>query len=108
MRFFKLNAMVLALVFSLLIEVVSTGLYYWLATSFSIPSLASKLCDMDLFVHRPAAKLTQIFYPNQWPGVGAHILFYIFALCEFWILAFAVIWMLRHFYQRSDDKSRAA
>ena len=100
--------MVLALIFSLLIESVSTGVYYWLATSFSTPSFADNLCDLDLFIHRPAAKLAQIFYPNQWPGVGAHILFYTFAVCELWILTFAVIWILRHFYRRPDDKKRAA
>ena len=101
--------MALALVFGLLVEGISTGLYYWLATSFSIPSLASKLCDLDLFVHMPAAKLAQMFYPpSHWPGAGAHILFYFFAVCEFWILAFAVIWMLRRFHRRSDRKSPAA
>src|ERR1035437_1658297 len=109
MRLFRLNAMVLALVFSLLLEGISTGLYRWLATSFSTPSLADKLCDLDLFIHKPAVKLMQIFYPpNHWPGFGAHILFYIFAVCEFWILAFAVIWIFRHFHRRPDDKSRTA
>jgi len=109
MRIFRLNAMVLALVFSLLIEGISDGLYRWLATSFSTPSLADKLCDLDLFIHKPAAKLAQMFYPpSHWPGVGAHILFYIFAVCEFWVLTFAAIKIFRHFYWSSDDKSRAA
>jgi len=109
MRLFRLNAMVLALVFSVLIEGINTGLYYWLATSFSTPSFASTLCDVDLIIHRPAAKLAQLFYPpSHWPGVGAHILYYTFDLCECWILAFAVIWIFRHFYWRPDDKSRAA
>ena len=109
MRIFRLNAIVLALGISLLIEGISDGLYRWLATSFSTPSFADKLCDLDLFIHKPAAKLTQIFYPSShWPGVGAHILFYILAVCEFWILTFAVIWIFRHFYWKPDDKSRAA
>jgi hypothetical protein len=108
MRLFKFNMMVLALIFSLLIEGISTGVYYWLGSSFGPGTLADKLCDLDLFVHRPAAKLTQIFYPaSLWPGIGAHILFYIFALCECWLLTLAVIWILRHFYQRLDNKSRA-
>ena len=109
MRLPKLNTVVLALIFSLLIEGINTGVYYWLATSFSPDTFVGKLCDLDLFLHRPAAGLTQMFYPtSQWPGVGAHILFYIFDFIEWWILMFAVIWTIRRFYQRFDDKRPAA
>ena len=108
MRLFKLNTMVLALIFSLLIENISIGVYRW-ASAFGPDTFGDRLCDFYLVVHLPALKLTQIFYPpSHWPGIGAHILFYIFALCEFWILTIAVIWISRHFYRRSDDKSRAS
>jgi len=109
MRLSKLNTMVLALICSLLFEGIGTGVYYWLGSSFNPSTFADRLCDLYLFIHSPAAKLTQVFYPaSHWPGVGAHILFYIFALCECWSLMFAVIWILRHFYQRSDENSPAA
>jgi hypothetical protein len=108
MRLFKLNIIVLALIFSLFIEGVSTGVGYWLA-SFSPDTFEDTLYDLILLVHMPALKLMQMFYPtNHWPGVGAHILFYIFSVCEFWILSFAVVWIFRHFYRRSDDESRSA
>jgi len=108
MRFFKLNAMVLALIFSLLIEGIGLGVYRW-ASAFSPDTFEDTLCDLYVVVHMPAWKLMQMIYPqSQWPSVGASILFYIFALCECWLLTFAAIWMLRHFYRNSDDKSRAA
>jgi hypothetical protein len=108
MRFFKLNTMVLAFVFSLLIEGIGLGIYRW-ASDFSPDTYGGTFCDLYLVVHMPALKLTQMFYPpSHWPGVGAHILFYIFALCEYWILTFAVIWIFRHFYRRSHDNNKAA
>jgi hypothetical protein len=108
MRISKLNTVVLALICSLLIEGISIGVYRW-ASAFSPDTFEDTLCDLYLVVHMPALKFTQIFYPpSHWPGIGADILFYICALCECWILSFAVIWIFRHFYRRSDDKSRAA
>ena len=109
MRLSKLNTLILELIFSLLIESIGTGVYCWLGSSFSPGTFADRLCDLYLFIHRPAAKLTQVFYPaSHWPGAGARILFYTFALCECWILTVAVIWMLRQFYQRLNDKRPAA
>lgn len=94
MRVPNLNTMILALIFSLLTEATGIRVYGWLSTSFNPGTFASRLCDLYLFIHKPAVKLTQMFYPaNQWPGVGAHILYYIFALCECWILTIAVIWI---------------
>jgi len=107
MRFFKLNTMVLALIFSFLIEAISIGVYAW-ASAFSPDKFADTLCDLDRVIYMPALKLTQMFYPHQWGGIGANILFYVSALCEVWVLTFAVIWMLRHFHRRANDKSRAA
>jgi len=76
MRLLKLNTMLLALIFSLLIEGIGTGVYCWLASSFSPDTFADTLCDVYLVLHMPALKLMQMFYPaSQWPGVGAHILF---------------------------------
>jgi hypothetical protein len=107
MCLFKLNTMILALIFSFFIEAISTRVYYW-ASTFSPDTFEGTLCDFFLVVHMPAVKLVQMFYPaSQWPGVGAYFLFYVFAFCECWILTFAVIWILRRFYKRSDDKSRA-
>jgi hypothetical protein len=105
----KLNTLVLALVFCLLIEGISAGVNYW-ASAFSPDTFEDTLCDLYLVVHMPALKLTQIFYPpGHWWGIPAYILFYISALCECWLLTLAAIWILRHFYRRSDDnKSRAA
>jgi hypothetical protein len=105
----KLNTMTLALIFSLPIEGIGTGVYYWLASSFSPGTFADRFCDLYLFIHKPATKLAQVFFPaNHWPGVAAHIWFYIFALWECWILLFALIWILKRFYKRLDGKRPAA
>src|SRR5208283_2457336 len=103
MRFSKLNTMVLALIFSLLIEGISLGVYRW-ASAFSPDTFEDTLCDLYVVVHMSAWKLMQMIFPqSQWPSVGASISFYIFALCECWLLTFAVIWILRHYCWRSDD-----
>jgi hypothetical protein len=107
MRLLKLNTMVLALICSLLIESVGMGVYYWLGSTYGTGTFIEIWCGSYLFLHKPAIILTQIFFPaNHWPGVGAHILFYTFALCECWIVTVAVIWSLRRFNLWSDEKNR--
>jgi hypothetical protein len=101
MRISKLNTVVLALIFSVLVEGISIAVYRW-ASAFSPDTFEDTLCDLYLVVHMPALKLTQIFYPpGHWPGIGADILFYVFALCECWLLALAAIWSIRHFRRKS-------
>jgi hypothetical protein len=107
MRLVKLNTMILAFVFSLLIEGIGLGIYRW-ASAFSPDTIEDTFCDLYIVVHMPAVRLAQIFYPpSHWPDVGAHILFCIFALCECWIFTFDVIWIFCHFYRRSYDNNKA-
>src|SRR5262245_37344898 len=108
MRLLRLNPLVLALIFSALIEGIGIAIYDWLGSTYGTGTFTDFWCGSFLFLHKPAAGLTKLFFPaDQWPGIGAHIVFEVFSLIEWWIISLVSILIFRGLYRKFDERNRA-
>ena len=106
MRLLKLNPIVLALIFSVLIQGIGTIIYDWLASTYGYGAFTDFYAGSFLFLLKPAVQLTKLFFPaDHWPGIGANIMFEAFSLCEWWIISLTGILIFRRLCRKFDERN---